>query len=132
MINEIKKQKIKSFMDLIVWQEAHKLVIMVYLTTKSFPKEETYSLVDQIRRAATSITANIAEGFGRQSFKEKIQFYYVAKGSLEELRNFLLVARDIEYIDRVKFQELWEKSIQVEQLISKFISKSKTFINHDS
>ena len=119
-------------MDLIVWQEGHKLVIMVYLITKSFPKEETYSLVDQIRRAVTSITANIAEGFGRHSFREKIQFYYIAKGSLEELRNFLLVARDIGYIRSEDFQELWDKSVQVEQLLSKFISKSKSFINHDS
>ncbi len=61
--------KIKSFTDLIVWQEGHRLVILVYEITKKFPKEETYSLIDQMRRAAASVTANIAEGFGRQGYK---------------------------------------------------------------
>ena len=65
---------IKEFTDLIVWKEGHKLVIMVYKITESFPKSEVYLLVDQMRRAASSITANIAEGFGRQTYKEKLQF----------------------------------------------------------
>ncbi len=69
-------EKIKTFTDLKAWQEGHKLVILIYKIIKLFPKEETYSLVDQMRRAATSVTSNIAEGFGRHSYKEKIQFYY--------------------------------------------------------
>ena len=80
-------KKIRSFTDLNAWKEGHKLVILVYKTTKDFPKKETYSLVDQMRRAATSVTSNIAEGFGRQTYKEKAQFYYQAQGSLVELKN---------------------------------------------
>ncbi|KKR76512.1 MAG: hypothetical protein UU21_C0008G0019 [Candidatus Levybacteria bacterium GW2011_GWA2_40_8] len=86
--------KIQSFTDLEVWKQAHKLVIEIYRVTKKFPKEERYSLVDQMRRAAISITSNIAEGFSRQGKKEKLQFYFMARGSLTELQNQLLVARN--------------------------------------
>ena len=76
--------KIREFTDLNAWQE--KLVIFVHKITKSFPKEETYPLTDQMRRVATSVTSNIAERFGRQSYKENVQFYYLAQGSLIELK----------------------------------------------
>jgi four helix bundle protein len=79
--------KIKDFKDLNTWREAHKLVLMIYGATKTFPREEIFSLTSQVRRAAISITSNIAEGFGRQGYKEKIQFYYFAQGSLIELKN---------------------------------------------
>ena len=122
--------KIEIFTDLNVWQEGHKLVIMIYKITKSFPKEETYSLVDQMRRAAASITANIAEGFGRQTYKEKVQFYYMAKGSLSELKNFILIAKDVDYLTEKDFQALVEQSNIVGPLLQGFIRKSKTFISH--
>ena len=79
--------KIREFTDLIVWQETHKLVLLVYKTTKYFPKEEVFALTSQMRRSAVSIPSNIAEGFGRHSYKEKVQFYYLAHGSLLELKN---------------------------------------------
>jgi len=79
--------KIESFTDLIVWQEGHSLVIKIYCVTKNFPKEEIFSLINQMKRAAISITSNIAEGFGRQTLKEKIQFYYMSQGSLTESKN---------------------------------------------
>ena len=83
MISESDTYKqIKEFTDLIVWQKGHKLVLTVYLVTKKFPREELFGLSSQMRRAGVSITSNIAEGFGRKGFKEKIQFYYLAKGSL--------------------------------------------------
>lgn len=63
--------KIKEFTDLLAWQEGHRLVILVYKSTNSFPKQEVYSLIDQMRRAASSVTSNIAEGFGRQGIKKK-------------------------------------------------------------
>lgn len=77
-------RKIKSFTDLNVWKEGHKLVLQVYKLTKEFPKEELFGLTNQIRRAAVSITSNIAEGFSRHSYKEKLQFYSTALGSLTE------------------------------------------------
>lgn len=74
--------KIQSFTNLIAWQKGHKLVLTVYTITKTFPTAETYSLVDQMRRCVISITSNIAEGFSRKSYKEKIQFYSIALGSI--------------------------------------------------
>lgn len=121
--------KIETFTDLNVWKEGHKLVIMIYKITKGFPREETYSLIDQMRRAAASITANIAEGFGRQTYKEKIQFYYMAKGSLSELKNFLLIAKDVGYLSVEDLKTLAEQANVVDKLLQGFIRKSKTFIN---
>lgn len=122
--------KIQSFTDLNVWKEGHKLVLMIYKITKNFPQEETYSIVDQMRRAAASITANIAEGFGRQTYKEKVQFYYVAKGSLSELKNFILIAKDVNYLSDGNFKILVEQANIVDQILQGFIKKTKTFINH--
>lgn len=94
--------KIQSFTDLTAWQRGHELVIAIYKITKVFPREELYSLVDQMRRCTVSITSNIAEGFSRKSYKEKIQFYSMALGSTTELQNQLLVARDVGYIKKEK------------------------------
>lgn len=78
-------KKIKTFTDLNVWKESHILVILIYKESKNFPRDEIYSLTNQIRKAAVSITSNIAEGYSRQSYKEKIQFYHIAQGSLTEV-----------------------------------------------
>lgn len=121
--------KIKTFTDLIVWQEGHKLVVMIYEITKSFPQEERYSLVDQMRRAASSVTANIAEGFGRHGYKEKLQFYFQAQGSLTELKNFILIARDVGYLHKKELEELVEKSNLTHQLLQGFIQKTKSILN---
>lgn len=120
--------KINSFTDLIAWQEGHKLVIAIYKITKDFPKEETYSLIDQMRRAAASVTANIAEGFGRNTYKDKLHFYYVAQGSLTELKNFILIAKDVGYLDAGQLNELTEKANQTHRLLQGFIQKTKSFI----
>ena len=124
--------KIKSFTDLKVWQEAYQLVLLVYKITKLFPKEETYSLIDQMRRAAASITANIAEGFGRQTYKEKLQFYYMSQGSLIELKNFILIANGVGYLKEKDYQLLVEKANFTHQLLQGFIQKTKSFINPKS
>lgn len=116
--------KIKIFTDLIVWQESHKLVLAVYLATRSFPKEELFGLVSQMRRAAISITSNIAEGFTRKSKKEKLQFYFIAKGSLIELQSQLLVARDISYITKEEFNDIYGQPSTVERIFSAFIKKT--------
>lgn len=126
--------KIKSFTDLNVWKEGHKLAIRIYLATKKFPKEETYSLTDQMRRAAVSITSNIAEGFGRQSYKEKVQFYYLSNGSLIELKNQLLIAKDVGYLVKSDFDLLAIQINLTHQLLQGLIKKSKTYVikNHKS
>lgn len=76
-------RKIQSFHDLRVWQESHSLVVCVYKTTKSFPKEELFGLTNQIRRASVSITSNLAEGFGRETIKDRVHFYIMSLGSLK-------------------------------------------------
>lgn len=113
--------KIHSFTDLTVWKEGHKLVIVVYKATKDFPREETYSLIDQMRRCVVSITSNIAEGFSRQSKKEKQQFYFTSKGSLTELQNQLLVARDIDYLKPSLFKEIADQTVVVHKLLNGLI-----------
>src|SRR5690606_38341220 len=99
----MEKSKITKFTDLVAWQKGHTLVIKIYKTTSDFPKQETYSLIDQMRRCGISITSNLAEGFNRQSTKEKIQFYYISLGSLTELQNQLLVAKDVGYLKQSQF-----------------------------
>lgn len=89
---------VTKFTDLIVWQEAHKFVLMVYGITKSYPSDEKYGLVSQMRRAAVSIPANIAEGFKRQGIQDKIRFYNIAEASLEEVKYFLILSKDLGYI----------------------------------
>lgn len=95
----MEKQKIQNFTDLIVWQKGHKLVLEVYKQTKKFPKDELFGLVSQIRRASVSITSNIAEGFGRFSEKEKLHFYSFAYGSLMEVQNQIIIAKDLGFIN---------------------------------
>ncbi len=118
-------EKIKSFTGLIAWQEAHKLVLLIYKITKEFPQSETYSLIDQIRRCAVSISSNIAEGFSRHSKKEKLQFFYMALGSLTELQNQLLIAKDVDYLDKSNFIEIAEQTVKVSKLINGLIKSLK-------
>lgn len=109
--------KIRSFTDLDAWKEGHKLVLMIYEISTSFPKEETFGLTAQMRRCAVSITSNIAEGFSRQSYKEKVQFYSVTQGSVTELQNQLFLIKDLRFISKEKFQEIAEQSVKVQSII---------------
>ncbi len=117
--------KIKSFTDLDSWKEGHKLVLMVYRITKDFPKEELFALISQLRRCVVSITSNIAEGFSRQTYKDKIQFYAIALGSVTELQNQILIAKDVGYISEQEFQEVANQSVIVNKLINGMIRKRK-------
>jgi four helix bundle protein len=90
--------KLSHFRQLEVWQEAHKLVLSVYQVTRGFPREERFGLVAQMRRAAVSIPANIAEGFKRRGIRDKIRFYNISEGSLEELKYFIILSSDLGYI----------------------------------
>jgi len=121
-------KKIKSFTDIFAWKQSHKLVLMVYKLTKSFPKSERFGLVDQMRRAAVSITSNIAEGFSRKGYREKLQFYYRSLGSLTELQNQLLISRDIGYLNEENFGLLANQAVSVHKLFNRLISKTKSYI----
>jgi len=122
--------KIRSFTDLDAWREGHKLVLEIYKTTKLFPKEEIFGLTSQIKRCVISITSNIAEGFSRQSYKEKVQFYSVSLGSTTELQNQILIARDVGYILEEQFQKLAEQSVKVHKIINGLIKGSKNIIHN--
>ncbi len=122
--------KIKSFVDLDAWREGHKLILRIYEITKTFPKEEIFGLSSQLRRCGVSVTSNIAEGFSRQSYKEKLQFYSMALGSVTELQNQLLVAKDVGYIDKDKFEETSQQSIKVHKIINGLIKSSKNIIHN--
>lgn len=113
--------KIQKFTDLVAWQKGHQVVLAVYKLTHIFPKTEVYSLVDQMRRCAVSITSNIAEGFSRNGKKEKIQFYYISFGSVTELQNQLLIAKDLQYISQQEFNVINEKIIEIQKLLNGLI-----------
>jgi len=118
--------KIINFTDLDAWKEGHKLVINIYKTTKDFPKAEMFGLTDQMRRCVVSITSNVAEGFSRYSYKEKLQFFRISAGSTTELQNQLIIARDVGFLEESLFNSLYQQSIKVLKIINGLIRSSKT------
>lgn len=98
---------VKTYRDLKVWQESMNLAAAVYELTQAYPKHELYGLTSQTRRAATSLAANIAEGYGRRSRKEFRRFVTIAGGSLTELETHLLLAQRLNYIDATQISEIW-------------------------
>lgn len=119
--------KIRSFQDLIAWQESHSLALKVYSITSKFPRQESFSLVDQMRRCVISISSNIAEGFSRNSQKEKRQFYYMSLGSVTELQNQLILSKDLNYISNEVFSGIYEQTVRVHKLTNGLIKSSKTY-----
>lgn len=105
--------KINSFTEILAWQKAHQLVLEVYTVTKSFPKDELFCLTNQLRRAVISISANIAEGFKRKTYKDSDHFYNISEGSLEEVKYYLILAKDLGYLTEKRFNELSELSEEV-------------------
>ncbi len=94
-------EKSKTFKEVIVWQKAHAFVLSVYKVSEKFPKSEMYGLTSQFRRAATSIAANIAEGYKKRGTADKLRFYNISQGSLEECRYFIILANDLDYLQDV-------------------------------
>lgn len=117
--------KINNFYELDAWKMGHLLVLEIYQITESFPKNEIYGITSQIRRAASSITANIAEGFARYHFKDKIRFYYNSRGSVAEVQNFLFLARDLNHINIVSFKKIEERTNEVGKLINGLIRSAE-------
>ncbi len=115
------KKKIGDFKELRVWQEARKLRVAVYRITRSFPKEESYGLVSQMRRAAGSVTANLAEGYGRFSYQENVQFCRQSRASIYELRDHFTTALDAAYISSEQYRELEDQAMHVVRLVNGYI-----------
>ena len=122
-----KSNKIKNFTDLNTWKEGHKLVLMIYSVTKKFPREEMFGLVSQMRRCVVSITSNIAEGFGRQSNREKNRFYNMSQGSITELQNQLIISKDVEYLKKEVVKKIIEQSVIVQKLLNGMIRKIRFY-----
>lgn len=117
--------KIESFTDLDAWKYAHKLALFIYKLTENFPPEERYALIDQMKRCSLSITSNLAEGFSRKGKNEKLQFYFMAKGSLTELQNQLLFSRDIGYLSNTIFQDAAQQTITVHKLLNGLLKSAQ-------
>jgi four helix bundle protein len=112
----VKQADIVKFTDLKAWQEGHKLVLMVYRLLKQFPKDEQFGLKSQMQRAAVSVTSNIAEGFSRPTKADKLHFYAMSHGSLTELQNQLLIARDVKYCSSAEVKPVAEQTVLVHKL----------------
>jgi four helix bundle protein len=115
----------KDFRDIKVWQKAHDLTLEIYKATRSFPKDELYTLVSQIRRASVSIPANVAEGCGRGTDSELRQFLQIAMGSASELEYHLVLARDLGYLEATLYESLNDQVTEVKRMLASFILKLK-------
>jgi four helix bundle protein len=115
----------KNFRSLQVWQKSHQLVLDVYFATRSFPKEELFGLTSQMRRAAASVPANIAEGCGREGDAELKRFINIAFGSASELEYHLILAHDLKYLEITKFNELSKQTVEVKRMLAALIQKLK-------
>jgi four helix bundle protein len=112
---------LKNYKDLKVWQKSYQLSLVIYKTTKAFPKEERYSLTSQIRRAAVSVVSNIAEGYGRKTTPDYIRSLYVAYGSHCELETQILLAGDLVYITPEQLKNLLADIAEVERMLKALI-----------
>ena len=112
---------IRNFFDLDTWRLGHLFVLQIYKQTKSFPPDERFGVTSQIRRAASSITANVAEGYERYYFKDKIRFYHTARASLAETQNFIFLARDLGYWTNEESNALFIRAREVGQKINGLI-----------
>lgn len=115
----------KTFRDIFIWQKSMSLVTKIYTYTNHFPKEEVFGLTSQIRRCSVSIPSNVAEGFGRESNKEYLRFLNISLGSLFELQTQLEIAKNVQYLDEVKFNEIYEDTREIERMLVSFINKIK-------
>ena len=112
----------KDFKELKVWRKAYEFSLSVYLITKSFPREEVYGLTSQLRRAAVSIGANIAEGCGRRSDGEFVRFLQIARGSSAEVEHHLLLARDLKFMPQSSYADLERKLSEVQRMLTSLVS----------
>ena len=116
------RKQIKGFEDLEVWQLGKQLTVMVYKLTEGFPQHEAYGLTSQVRRAATSVPGNIAEGFGRYHYLDRVKFFLNARGSLNELKSHLMIAGELGFLDHSSHQPAFELIQTLSIKLNNFIS----------
>jgi four helix bundle protein len=115
-------EKVRDFTSLIVWQKAHALVLQIYAYTSTFPKEEVYGLSSQLHRAIVSVPANIAEGYKKRGVPNKLRYYNIAQGSLEEARYYLILSQDLSYRST---GSLGREADEVAKLLTSYIEAIK-------
>jgi len=116
----------KDYKELAVWQKAVSLAIATYKATSGFPDEEKFGLTAQTRRAVTSVPANIAEGWGRGTTKEYIQFLLVARGSLMELETHAIIARQLHYLSEEQFRDLQTQGQEVGRMLNGLVQSLRS------
>lgn len=113
---------VETYQDLDVWKQSKNLVRHIYELTRNFPKEEQFGLVNQLRRAEVSIPSNIAEGCGRNHFKDSIQLFFISRGSLYEVETQILIAADLKYISKEELDQTIADLKSCKRLLNGFIN----------
>ena len=113
----------KTYRDLVVWQKSMRLVTQIYEVTRTFPKEEVYGLISQMRRCAVSIPSNIAEGYGRKSTDDYLRFLQIAISSLYEVQTQIEISLNLGYLSKDKFEKVYEQSREIERMLSSLSRK---------
>lgn len=114
-----------KFTNLKIWEKSHQLALEIYNITSKLPNHEKYGIISQIQRSSTSIPANIVEGFGRKGNKEFLQFLYQAKGSLTETQYFLILIKDLRFIDQIEFEKIINSYEELAKMLNSFINQLK-------
>jgi len=114
---------VKDFRKLLVWEKAHQLTLAIYQVTAVFPSAETYGLTSQMRRAASSIPSNIAEGCGRDGDAELSRFCTIARGSASELEYEILLSRDLNLIQPDNYERLTQQTVEIKRMLTVFVQK---------
>ncbi len=113
-------EKTKTFEELVVWKCAHEFVLEVYRITEVFPKNEVFGLTSQFRRASISVAANIAEGYKKRGKADKLRFFNISQGSLEECRYYIILAKDLNYYNSEAYSKLLEKINQTSRYLNTY------------
>ncbi len=113
----------EDFKNLKVWAKAHQLTLAIYQATRKFPREEMFGLISQIRRAAASVGANIAEGCGRRSDPEMKRFVQIARGSANELEYHLMLAKDLKYLTEDEFKDFESKILEIQRMLASLVQR---------
>jgi len=115
------KNKIASYKDLLVWQKAITIVKEIYLVSKTFPEDERFGLISQMRRCSVSIASNIAEGWGRNSTKSYVQFLRIARGSLMELETQLIICKELSYVKNENYNKITSLIVEESKMLNALI-----------